>query len=76
MALNVSEAEYSMVFNHSIQYLRNDASKILHIISLFLYCGLCWAEAFVEEYKIDATAYDEFLELFRLTFSPVKYEEE
>lgn len=66
----------SLVFRRSPQSFPDDASKISYIIGLLRDKALRWAEAIIDEEKIYRYSYDDFLDLFKQTFSPKISEEE
>lgn len=51
-----------------------DAQKVSFIIGLLKGKALRWDEAFYNKSSVAETSLEEFLELFELTFSPVKNE--
>uniref|UniRef100_A0A3B5PP23 Retrotransposon gag domain-containing protein n=1 Tax=Xiphophorus maculatus TaxID=8083 RepID=A0A3B5PP23_XIPMA len=65
----------SLAFRRSPRSFPDDASKISFIVGLLRDRALRWAETVVDEENINYLPFDEFIELFKLTFCPKLGEE-
>lgn len=60
----------ALFFSRTPQSFPNDAAKISHFVGLLRGRALAWAESYLSFHPIDRCRYDDFLDEFKVTFSP------